>query len=427
MTALDAHSTPDPASPDPAWGTAKLVAFRFAFIYLALYCLTETTMVFTQDTVCLGDRLWLPLVRALARVLRVTTPMEPDAGSGDTAFNYVQLLLFVILALLGNAVWSILDRRSRDHRRLLEALRIGLRYTLLFSMLSYGLSKVIKVQFPDLTDGRLIQPYGQSSPMGLLWTFMGASTPYTFFAGAGELLGGILVAFRRTALLGALVIVGVIGNVVMMNFSYDVPVKVYSSHVLLMAMFLVALDRRRLRALVGRAVPAARRTPLFSSPRLQRASRWAAAAALLGGAAYHGWYAVRYYREMRATEGQPLAGAYEVEQWEANGTVQPLLATDASRWRRVVVSRFGFLTVQHMDDRPEFFGMTLDAGKNTMTLKGGAQPASLAVRRPDDGHLELEGKLAGEDVRLRLKKIDRSSWLLVNRGFHWINQRPFNR
>lgn len=57
--------------------------------------------------------------------------------------------------------------------------------------------------------------------MGLLWNFIGASAAYTIFTGVAEVLGGLLLVARRTALLGALVCIGVMSNVVLLNFSYD--------------------------------------------------------------------------------------------------------------------------------------------------------------------------------------------------------------
>jgi hypothetical protein len=51
----------------------------------------------------------------------------------------------------------------------------------------------ISSQFPAPTQDRLMQSYGDSSPMGLLWTFMGASEPYTMFVGFAEMISGILL------------------------------------------------------------------------------------------------------------------------------------------------------------------------------------------------------------------------------------------
>lgn len=55
---------------------------------------------------------------------------------------------------------------------------------------------MIPTQFPTPTADKLMQPYGESSPMGILWTFMGSSTAYTIFAGtAGEVLAAIPLLF----------------------------------------------------------------------------------------------------------------------------------------------------------------------------------------------------------------------------------------
>jgi hypothetical protein len=55
-------------------------------------------------------------------------------------------------------------------------------------------------------------------------------------------IGGVLLLFRRTTLLGALVVAIVMMNIAAINFFYDVPVKLYSSMLFLMAVFLMAKD-----------------------------------------------------------------------------------------------------------------------------------------------------------------------------------------
>ena len=47
----------------------------------------------------------------------------------------------------------------------------------------------------------------------------------------------------------------------------------------------------------------------------------------------------------------------------------------------------------------------------------------LLSSRPDANHVSLEGD--GKSIRLR--QIDASKFLLLSRGFYWINEIPFNR
>jgi hypothetical protein len=39
----------------------------------------------------------------------------------------------------------------------------------------------------------------------------------------------------------------------------------------------------------------------------------------------------------------------------------------------------------------------------------------------------IDGTFDGVRSTIRLRKIDLSKFLLTNRGFHWLNEQPFNR
>ena len=72
---------------------------------------------------------------------------------------------------------------------------------------------------------------------------MGASKTYTIFSGFAEVIGGFLLFGRRTRTFGEpWLVFAVMMNVFMMNMSYDIPVKIYSFHLMLMAFFAMMLD-----------------------------------------------------------------------------------------------------------------------------------------------------------------------------------------
>jgi hypothetical protein len=179
-------------------------------------------------------------------------PLIPPRGSGDTTMSYLLLLDWFVLALLMATVWTVLVRRVPRRDASIDLLRSFLRYVLAFAMLQYGLSKVSldRNQFAELAQWRLDKTWGDSSPMGLVWGFMGASRPYTIFAGLGEVVAAVLLIWRHTALLGAIVAIGVMTNVVMLNYCYDVPVKIYSTHLLVMGVLILVPDAWRLLAML---------------------------------------------------------------------------------------------------------------------------------------------------------------------------------
>ena len=107
-------------------------------------------------------------------------------------------------------------------------------------MLGYGFAKFYGGQFGELSLHRLTQEIGDTWPMTMVGTFMQASKPYELFGGACEVLGGLLLFHRRTALLGACVSIGTLANICALNWLYGVPVKQYSAHLLLYGIGLLA-------------------------------------------------------------------------------------------------------------------------------------------------------------------------------------------
>src|SRR5262245_1149019 len=243
MDAPSAHGGPE------EWGLARRIGFRYVFCYFTLYFYPYALGLLPVGAPAeWNQRLWrrfVPWVGEHVLHLDQRITIFP-AGSGDTTCNYVELLCFVVLALAATLLWSLLDRRPRCHERLHAGLRFGLRFVVGTTLIGYGMAKVIQTQFPFPGTFRLEQRYGDSSPMGPLWTFMGFSYGYNLFTGLAETVGGVLLFYRRTTTLGALWLVGVMANIVALNFFFDVPVKLYSLHLLLACAFLALPDAGRL-------------------------------------------------------------------------------------------------------------------------------------------------------------------------------------
>ena len=56
-----------------------------------------------------------------------------------------------------------------------------------------------------------------------------------------------------------------------------------------------------------------------------------------------------------------------------------------------------------------------------------APDASLAYQRPTKDQLVLDGTMNGHAVRMELSFRDPDSFPLRSRGFHWVQELPFNR
>ena len=236
------------------WSLATRVGFRFVFSYFFLYIAPGPV-----GSLGLNEKpgsyhaffggIWHQIVPWVGRsILGLQGDLrEIPTGSGDQLYDYVLILCIFTMALLATVIWSVLDRRRSNYEQLYQWLRLFMRLTLAATMMLYGMSKLFPMQFDPVQLGTVVDPLGHLSPMGLLWNFMGYSRVYSFFGGAGEMLGGILLIVPRFSTLGALVSFAVLSNVLMLNFCYDVPRKILTTHLVLIAIFLVLPDLKRTR------------------------------------------------------------------------------------------------------------------------------------------------------------------------------------
>jgi hypothetical protein len=68
--------------------------------------------------------------------------------------------------------------------------------------------------------------------------------------------------------------------------------------------------------------------------------------------------------------------------------------------------------------------------EKTMTLKSGAAmglPNEFTIDSIDNGRLALSGVANGKKLEIKLRQLNRDDFLLINRGFHWVNELPLNR
>lgn len=407
-------------TPD-AHDTARSIALRFATVYFVSYSLANLphplTMVPGLSLWTDGWNLLVPFVGT--RVLGMEAPIVLfGAGSGDTSGDYVRVFLFFIVALIAAPIWHHLDR-GRARPLLASALTVWARYWLAAFMILYGVYKVCKLQFPDLDVVRLTQPFGESSPGELVWAFMGHSTLYNVFTGGAEVLGGLLLLSRRTTTLGALICIGVMANVVMLNFSYDIAVKLFSSHMLVVALVLAGHDARRLadlflfeRAVEARPIPAL----AASRPRARRIIKTIWLLALFAGVGLE----IVLARPMVAAN--PLAGIYEVvDDRVACNPANNCRADESTSWRRVIIGNWQ-LVLETTEAERLAFRLVVDG--SALSLAGDGTTAELEVLRLDDDEIVLEGEVDGVHHRTHLRRVE-VAFLLETRAFRWITEAPF--
>lgn len=448
----------DPAAPSSIIGsTFHRCVIGFLFVQLFPFPLMLMGNL-VQIVASLGDRLHLPepIARAGAEVVGAgysavawVGSLKPEFvswvsgffiekplvrtmnGSGDTTFGWLTLAVEGALGAIIGIAWAIAALGQPISRRMRDLASILVRYYLAMMLLSYGWAKIVGSQMPAPGLDRLIQPIGDASPMGLLWTFMGASMPYQLIGGLAEAVGGFLLLWRRTTLLGAIVSAGVMFNVALLNYCYDTPVKILSTELLFMALYLIAPHAARLAAVLLFNLPA--------PPALLRPCPLPWRPARIAGRFVKMFFLYLVLVEMplgvsamerRFRLDSPMkahAGLYRIESFSRggeHGTDVP----DAERWIRVGIGDQGALGIQFADGsvRRAFAELDPAAGIVKISMRGASAPFVLAFTAPDEDHLTLAGPFRGAPIDARLEQVE-ADFELTTRGFRWINEYPHNR
>jgi len=429
-----------------AWPLWQRVAFRFFFVYFILQIAPWNWFRAIPGASFLLRYLFIAtdwLVRAAnARVFHVRDRLIPMNGSGDTSWAWTQLSLYLTLAAVGCVVWSILDRKRGSYARLLYWLRLILRYYVATAALSYGIIKLFLLQMPFPALSQLATPLGDLLPMRLSWLFIGYSAPYQFFSGAMETTAGLLLLYRRTVTAGLFAATGAFMNVVMINIAYDVPVKLYASHLLFSCLFLLALDAPRLvRFLVlNQPTPP---TTAYDAIFEETWSLWGSVAVkvfiVFQILIFPLKTAVDRYRAANAPSaaGPFKVGMYEVRDFSVNRQSIPATAGDSLRWRDVIFDSNGAGSVNTADSlfwqryRRGYFRYKTNPADQTLAVwKTSAIPRDSTFlfngryATPDSNTIVLDAQIRGDSVHVEMVRVPRH-FQLTERQFHWLSE--YNR
>src|SRR5262245_50737776 len=105
-------SQPQGMSPTTVeWNSGLKIAFRFAFCYFVLYCFPFPVgaVPYTQKLGVWYELLWHKVIPWVAQHgLKLAQPITIFSnGSGDTTYDYVKVLCFLVLATVATILWSV--------------------------------------------------------------------------------------------------------------------------------------------------------------------------------------------------------------------------------------------------------------------------------------------------------------------------------
>jgi uncharacterized membrane protein YphA (DoxX/SURF4 family) len=318
---------------------------------------------------------------------------------GGEAADFVACSVAVAAGLAMAALGELKKPRLARSEKARYWLQVVVRYFLAYIFLVYGFAKVFHNQFYS-TQSTLDTPLGDISGIELTWRFFGYSYALTLFVAASQIAGSILLFFRRTTTLAALVLLPVISNIVIVNFTHKIPVKLYSIIYLIMVCYLLFLDRERLLALVARARPPAGAP---SRRALSVAVKGLVIAAFLAFTIYTNYDAQAVDTKVTT----PLQGVWEVSDYQVNGAQQQP-DSSPSVWKKVYFDSDIRVSIRMGAPRPRIYYSTIDPEKQTILLENLSTGETFfdgSYELQSNDSLVLKGSSGDAELKVTLKRL----------------------
>ncbi|WP_254161159.1 hypothetical protein [Chryseosolibacter histidini] len=335
------------------WTEWQKIAFRIAFIFFISICIPNSAEWYKQ----VAGIDWTNLhYRDLYDIARFGSGLNIFGNTifGNPLAGYANWIITLLVAIAGGLLWTVIDKRRKpepqDYNLLYYWLRAIVRYRAAIGIIGFGFTKLLPVQMPYPSIGLLNTDFGDFTAQKIYWLSIGIVPWYQVFAGVVEIGAGTLLFFRRTTLLGAVLLFGALGDIVYVNFAYDGGVHVYSSYFVLLSTFLIVHYVPQLYRLLILEKPARQLSyyPVFSTPwQFTRIGVKTATIGVFLVLLFYLQYVNFLYDPYKqpATKGiSKLRGYYNVTTFRLNGKEIPYSPVDTVRWQEATFEKWTSLT-----------------------------------------------------------------------------------
>ncbi|MEZ4887518.1 MAG: hypothetical protein R3E32_22485 [Chitinophagales bacterium] len=406
------------------WSFSQKLGFRFAFCFVLLFIFS---LPFPNTFLPNVGGYLQPFFEGLIKwfgdnILQIKQIYTFQLISDSTGM-YIHTLLLLHIAVVIAIVWSVLDSK-RNHLILAYWFQVFISYYLAFQLFKYGFNKVFKLQFYLPEPNILYSNVGSLSRDILYWSVMGASYSYTVFAGILELIPAFLLLFRRTRLLGALIAFGVLVNVVMINVSFDISVKILSSFLLLLSILIILPDFSNLCRFFLQNQPILTKPYAINYTTKKQFLVYSIGKSLvicllLLDVLLPYFKANNFNDDLAARPF--LHGAYEVKVFAVNHDTIPALLTEQYRWKRIFVHREGYFIAENMQEEMQDFPLQVNTYSKQMTLKekSGQQLVFEYNYSSTDSILKLKGILQNDTIHIEAQQINLQQLPLLQKQTNW--------
>jgi hypothetical protein len=325
------------------------------------------------------------------------------------------LITIVILSSIISLAWTLLDRRRKNYEELDYWFRAYLAYYLFIGMDFYAMFKMNLAQmpFPNAAD-----------KLNLLFNTIGVSPGYSILTGVFEFLAAALLLSRKTRAAGALLLMGVLINIVSLNLCYNVNVKLLSILMLCVDGYLLA---PYLPGLINFFCFSG--TTTLPLEQLVFNTKWKRIVFCVASVLIPVWVTVGLF--VRSNHVKSILKAQKQDYYEVTtfisgkDTLAPLL-TDTLRIKNILFTAFyahKYVVIYNMRDSAINYDYQWNARRDNIRLtpfNKGMDIIEFSYKNVSNQELELSGSYNNHQVRISCKKKPLNDLPILRDKFSWV-------
>ncbi|MCB0644009.1 MAG: hypothetical protein KDC44_20325, partial [Phaeodactylibacter sp.] len=135
------------------------------------------------------------------------------------------------------------------------------------------------------------------------------------------------------------------------------------------------------------------------------------------------------YKQYEIPKPHPMAATYEPVLFVVNQDTFEQIQPDSVHWKKWMVDRF-YSKVITQDGQTRYYRYDVDTTAQTIELmayRDSSDVHAFTYEWIDSTQILVKGIYRSDTLTVQLKMKRPEDYLLMSRGFHWVNEYPFNR
>lgn len=323
----------------------------------------------------------------------------------DAAGLYLNIIVVFIISLgVSSLLFLFKRKRNTFDKEFIAFFIVGVCYYLSLQFSIYGFSKLFKYQFYDAHPNTLYTPVGYLTKDFLYWTSIGSSKLYNTITGLIEITIAVLLWFKKTRVLACFLGIGMCLNIVLVNFSFDINVKIQSLFLLFLFLLVSYSNIKKLYLFFIKQEVTKINPISFPISKKHRFKHVVIKSVLISVILLEGLYPYVTTNSFNGdTTAKPLFyGAYEIKNNEV--------------YKRFFIHSDPYFIIQDKND--ELYSFKMELNEETLLLTNNDRTSILSFKNKE-GVFYIEGDFFGSPLNIKATPIDISKLPLNEDSFKW--------